>query len=130
MIAAQLQAEDNFMPPTVNVHAQAPRANPNARTPEGKPLLGVTFGNMPLRTPWWCKVSTANTPADAAGILRGDMILRYNGQIVTDVDEFDNLISQTVPGTLVPLEISRGLMQAEHIGADVAPALPSRLNSR
>jgi hypothetical protein len=109
MIAAQLQAEDNFIPSTVNVRAQAPIANPNARTSDGKPLLGVTCGNMPLANAVVVQRIAANTPAEAAGIQRGDMILRYNGQIVTDVDQFDSLILQTVPGTLVPIEISRGL---------------------
>jgi hypothetical protein len=109
MIAAQLQAEDNIIPPTTNVRAQTPIANPNARTPDGKPLLGVTCGNMPLSNAVVVQSVAAKTPAEAAGIRRGDMILRFNGQIVTDVDQFDSLILQTVPGTLVPIEISRGL---------------------
>jgi len=109
MIAAQLQAEDNIIHPTVRVPAQAPVANPNARTPDGKPLLGITSGAMPFANAVIVRSVAPNTPADAAGIRSGDMVLRYNGQTVTDVDQFENLVSQTVPGTLVPIEISRGL---------------------
>jgi hypothetical protein len=109
MIAAQLQAEDNIIHPTINVRAQAPVANPNARTPDGKPLLGITSGDMPFANAVVVQRVDPNTPAEAAGIQRGDMIVRYNGQSVTDVDQFKSLILQTVPGTLVPIEISRGL---------------------
>jgi hypothetical protein len=109
MIAAQLQAEDNIVRPTVNVRAQVPVANPKARTPDGKPFLGITSGNMPFANAVVVQRVDPNTPAEEAGIQRGDMIVRYNGQAVTDVDQFANLILQTVPGTLVPIEISRGL---------------------
>ncbi|HXR88483.1 MAG TPA: PDZ domain-containing protein [Stellaceae bacterium] len=109
MIAAQLQAEDKIIRPTVTVRAQAPVANPNARTPDGKPLLGITSGNMPFANAVVVQRVDSNTPAEAAGIRRGDMIVRYNGHAVTDVDQFQNLILETVPGTLVPVEISRGL---------------------
>lgn len=109
MIAAQLQAEDNIIHPTVNVRAQAPVINPNARTPDGKPFLGITSGNMPFANAVVVQSVDPDSPAEAAGIRRGDMVLRYNGQAVTDVDQFKNLVLQTVPGTLVPIEISRGL---------------------
>jgi len=109
MIAAQLQAEDNIIHPTTNVRAQAPVANPNARTPDGKPFLGIATGDMPFANAVVVQRVDQNTPAEAAGIRRGDMIVRYNGQAVTGVDQFQSLILQTVPGTLVPIEISRGL---------------------
>ena len=109
MIGAQLQAEDNIIRPTINVRAQAPIASANARTPEGKPLLGITSGNMPFANAVVVQHVDPDTPAEAAGIRRGDMIVRYNGQAVTDVDQFKSLILETVPGTLVPIELSRGL---------------------
>jgi len=66
-------------------------------------------GNMPFANAVVVQRVDSNTPAEAAGIRRGDMIVRYNGHAVTDVDQFQNLILETVPGTLVPIEISRGL---------------------
>jgi serine protease Do len=48
-----------------------------------------------------------NTPAAAAGFEIGDLVLSYNGQKVTGADQLTGLIQQTVPGTLVPIEIKR-----------------------
>ncbi|HKV48225.1 MAG TPA: DegQ family serine endoprotease [Candidatus Acidoferrales bacterium] len=46
-------------------------------------------------------------PADKAGIQRGDIILKLNGQPVTSANDLRLRISQMAPGTNVKLEIER-----------------------
>lgn len=48
-----------------------------------------------------------NTPAEQAGLERGDIITRIRDEQVTDVSSFRLRIAQTDPGTVVPLEVFR-----------------------
>ncbi len=50
---------------------------------------------------------TPGSPAAKAGMERGDIILDLNGQPVTTPDDLSVRISETPPGTLVHLKISR-----------------------
>lgn len=50
---------------------------------------------------------TPGSPADKAGIERGDIILELNGQPVSSPDELSVRIAETAPGTTVHLKISR-----------------------
>jgi serine protease Do len=53
-----------------------------------------------------------DTPAAKAGLKRGDVILRLNGQPVNSANDLRLSISQTAPGTTVKLGVSRdGKMQ-------------------
>jgi serine protease Do len=48
-----------------------------------------------------------NTPAANAGLKKGDVILKLNGQAVSDNNDLRNTISQMAPGTAVKLDIWR-----------------------
>lgn len=48
-----------------------------------------------------------NTPASRAGIKRGDIILKVNGQPINDANELRLRISQTPPGTAVDVTLWR-----------------------
>src|SRR6476659_2220703 len=50
---------------------------------------------------------TAAGPAGKAGIMRGDVIVEYNGHPVTDSDSLVALVVATKPGTTVPITIYR-----------------------
>ncbi len=48
-----------------------------------------------------------NTPAASAGLRKGDVIVKLNGQAVSDNNDLRNTISQMAPGTTVKLDIWR-----------------------
>ena len=47
------------------------------------------------------------SPADKGGLTRGDLIIRFDRQKVTDALEFQNLVAKTSPGDLVKMVIKR-----------------------
>ncbi|MBI4691757.1 MAG: DegQ family serine endoprotease [Nitrospirae bacterium] len=47
-------------------------------------------------------------PAEKSGIMRGDVILEYNGKKVTDADSLRNAVAQTKAGTQVTVKLLRG----------------------
>jgi serine protease Do len=47
------------------------------------------------------------SPADAAGIQVGDVIVEFNGRPVRNNDELINTVTRTAPGTTVPVKIVR-----------------------
>ncbi len=47
-------------------------------------------------------------PADKAGIEEGDLILRFDGKEVRDIQDLVRFVSEVSPGTVVPVEIIRG----------------------
>ena len=49
-----------------------------------------------------------DSPAAAAGLKRGDVITRVNGQDVRDGNELRNRVAQALPGTKLPLDVVRG----------------------
>jgi serine protease Do len=49
----------------------------------------------------------ANTPAEEAGLQRGDVIVEFNGQDVRDDSKFRLTVGNTAPGTKVPLVVVR-----------------------
>jgi serine protease Do len=48
------------------------------------------------------------SPADAAGIKRGDIIVGFNGKDVGDVGSLRNMVAQSSVGAVIPLRILRG----------------------
>ena len=50
---------------------------------------------------------TPDSPADHAGLKRGDVILAFNAQPVTSWEELRLVIAETLPGTKIQLSISR-----------------------
>ncbi|HYZ46874.1 MAG TPA: PDZ domain-containing protein, partial [Actinomycetota bacterium] len=47
------------------------------------------------------------TPADRAGLQRGDLVTAFDGQPVTDMTELAALVRPTTPGRLVTLDVLR-----------------------
>lgn len=48
------------------------------------------------------------SPAEKAGLKRGDIIIEYNGKKITDVGALRNMVAQSKVGSEVPVMISRG----------------------
>jgi serine protease Do len=49
-----------------------------------------------------------DSPAIKAGIRAGDVIVAYNGEIVSESHQLRRLVGATEPGSSVPVEILRG----------------------
>jgi len=47
------------------------------------------------------------SPAQKAGLKRGDVVIEFNGKKVTDVSEFRNMVALTPPGTKVKVVVIR-----------------------
>ena len=50
---------------------------------------------------------TKDSPADKAGIQRGDIITKYNGKKIEDMHELPRLVASTPVGTTIPLTVFR-----------------------
>jgi Do/DeqQ family serine protease len=50
---------------------------------------------------------TPDSPADKAGLKRGDVVLAFNGRTVASWEELRLIIAETMPGTKVKLSVSR-----------------------
>jgi serine protease Do len=50
---------------------------------------------------------TPGSPAEAAGLQEGDIVVRFNGRGIESDNRMRNLIAFTAPGTQVPLEVQR-----------------------
>jgi regulator of protease activity HflC (stomatin/prohibitin superfamily) len=72
-------------------NAPRPRDATDAATREGVVTLGVMRGS----------------PAEQAGLRRGDVILTYNGQALREVEDLQRQIAATPIGEIVELQISR-----------------------
>ncbi len=82
--------------------------------------LGVGAQQVPLPTALAQKVATAqesallvvtveaNSPAEQAGMLIGDLIVSINGQTVTGVDGLRNALGSSAPGHTLALKLLRG----------------------
>ena len=79
--------------------------------------LGVDFSNLPssnrhgdLQAKGGIHASSVDhdSPAWNAGIREGDTVTKLNGEAVDDIRAFNLLISSTLPGTQVEIEVERG----------------------
>jgi serine protease Do len=74
----------------------------------------------------------ANSPAAAAGLKTGDVVLQYNGQRVEGTEQFTRMVQETPEGRDVKLQVFRnGASQtiAAKIGSKPA-TLPAQLSAR
>jgi len=78
--------------------------------------LGLQFSNLPSSNRYGATQSQSgihvrtvahDSPAWNAGIREGDTIIKLNGEPVDDIRAFNLLISSTLPGTKVELDVER-----------------------
>jgi serine protease Do len=62
--------------------------------------------NLPVDHGAYVLATTANGPADAAGIQRGDVIVGLNGADVNTADDLGNVLAGLQPGQSVPVEVA------------------------
>jgi serine protease Do len=74
-----------------------------------QPITPDMAAAMGLESSRGALVSTveAGSPAARAGLKQGDVITHYNGKPVSDNNQLRNVVSQTTPGTTVPLQVLR-----------------------
>jgi len=74
---------------------------------EMTPEMARKFG---LQTPEGALVSdiTRGSPAQRAGLRRGDIITEFNGKTVPDASSLKNLVAQSRPGTRAEMTVMRG----------------------
>jgi len=51
-----------------------------------------------------------DSPAEAAGLMRGDLIMRFDRQQVTGIQQFQNLVAATAPGDVAKMVVKRAGM--------------------
>lgn len=111
MIVAQLQAENQVFggQPAASVQPTASDVVP------GGPKLGVGFMqisaskiNASFPEGLIVLIVTPGSPADKAGVQKGDILVSFDGKPLTDPAAAQGIIASTKRGSLVPLEIQRG----------------------
>ena len=110
-------------PPVLALQAPTPPAAPRARgvitrMAANRGWLGVGLGELTAERVSALKVPTnrgveitlvnENSPAAKAGLKQHDVVLEMNGQKVQDGDDFARMISESLPGAKVTLQIWRG----------------------
>ena len=90
---------------------------------QGGPFLGVhaedvskenmsTYGMRDVRGVGVSEV-VKDSPAEKAGLRKGDVILRFNGEAVTSTRKLNRLVNESSPDQTVQLTISRGGSEQE-----------------
>jgi len=88
------------------------------------PELSQKFGLKDARGALVSDV-TKGSPAEKAGIARGDIILEFNGKEITSVGGLRNLVAQSRVGSQVPLKLLKG--GKEYIAKVVIAELPKEI---
>jgi serine protease Do len=90
----------------IEAHGKVVRAYLGIHPEDVSPTLAKAFGITPGVGVLVGDVKS-NTPAERAGLKNGDVILEINGQPVNSQNDLTLRVSQSEPGTLVKLKISR-----------------------
>lgn len=77
------------------------QAQENNRDPNSTSILPEIKGVLVVKV-------LPNTPAEQAGIRRGDIILEVNGQKITKTEHLHNIVKRSQVGQLLELKIQRG----------------------
>jgi serine protease Do len=87
----------------------------NGRVQRG--LLGVSIQDLTPELAQALKVNrsngalvsdvTPNSPAEAAGLKNGDVILKFDNQPIENANQLKLRVAETTPGTTVPVEVDR-----------------------
>lgn len=77
------------------------QAKENNRDPNSTSILPEIRGVLVVKV-------LPNTPAEQAGILRGDVIIEVNGQKITKTEHLHNIVKRAQVGQLLTLTIQRG----------------------
>jgi membrane-associated protease RseP (regulator of RpoE activity) len=85
-------------------HTILPTAPP---APVVKSFVGVNGFNDSDQGVTFESVSVPGGPADKAGLVGGDVIVKVNGQQIRDEDHIDEIMSQTPVGQTIEIEYSR-----------------------
>ncbi len=75
----------------------------------GPPVLGISYMKVLFTSEILIVTVKPNSPADAAGVQPKDILLRYNGRPMTSEKDVQDAVAQTAPGSVVKLEIRRGI---------------------
>jgi serine protease Do len=84
----------------------------NSLIKEGKVIrgwLGVSIEHFDLKEKKGALVAEVveDSPAEKAGVERGDVIIKYDGKLVEDPDHLRNMVAATLPGSKVEVVVSR-----------------------
>ena len=52
-----------------------------------------------------------NTPAKKAGIMRGDIVLKYNGKSVRNIKNFQSMVADTQAGKKIRIDVIRNRLE-------------------
>ena len=107
------------------IPARLSRRRPARSHPPGSPTLGL---KLPHGTA--VKKVEANSPAAAAGLKRGDIVVEINGKSVADTGQFLKVIASKTPGTVVTVRLLRdGRLRAGPVklGVKLAEALAASM---
>ena len=86
------------------------------------PELAKEFG-LKAQTGVLVSDVTEKSPAEKAGIKRGDVIVKYNGKTILDPGELRNLVSETPPNTESGIELLRdGIVKTAKVTIAEMPA--------
>ena len=87
-------------------HGKVTRAYLGISMQELRPAMAKALGDPQLHGALVGDV-TANSPAQKAGIQRGDIVLEVNGTPVSDTNQLRNAVSMMSPGSVVKLKVFR-----------------------
>ena len=98
--------------------AQPPRLPNPAPLPSGRPYLGVRYEpvtpalakqeGLTVEEGAWVRVVEAGSPAEAAGLRPGDVLVAVDGVPIGRPHDLRTLVSARAPGEVVILTIVRG----------------------